>query len=91
MAKSIITKQKLELMGDFSNNLRITYKLLENNAKYKIEVVKQEVKKNLTLIEQFSTDDITSYNQALKIVDLLVKNKVTPISICDVLEDLELY
>ena len=90
MGKSIIAQQKLEIMGDVSNNLSITYKLFENNAKYKIEVVKHEFKKNLTIIEQFSTNDITSYNQALKIVDLLVKNKVTPVSICDILEDLEM-
>lgn len=90
MAKSIIAQQKLELMGEVSNSLSVTYKLFENNEKYKIEVVKHEVKKNRTIIEEFYTNDIKSYNQALKIVDLLVKNKVTPVSICDVLDDLEL-
>ena len=91
MSKNVIAKEKLELRGDFANNLSVTYKLFEDNSKYKIEVVKHEVKKNLTLIEQFSTDDITSYNQALMIVDLLIKNQVTPVSICDILEDLGIF
>ena len=44
MSEIIITQEKLDLIDDLSNNLRLTYKLFENRDKYKVEVSKKESK-----------------------------------------------
>jgi len=88
MAEIIITKEKLDLMDESSNNLNLTYKLFENREKYKVEVVKKESKQGIVIKEVCRTSDINSYNEAVTLINILIKNKVTPIAINDILEDL---
>ncbi|MBE5812521.1 MAG: hypothetical protein E7314_02560 [Clostridiales bacterium] len=87
MSEVIITQEKLSLMDDLSNNFKLTYKLFEEEDKYQIEVVKKEDRQGLTIKETCRTDNINSYNDAVTLINILIKNKVTPISIRDVLED----
>ena len=87
MAEIIITQEKLDLMDDFSNNLKLTYKLFENKDKYKVEVIKKENKHGVVIKEICRTNDIKSYNEAITLINILIKNKVTPVSINDILED----
>lgn len=87
MSEVIITQEKLNLMDDLSNNFKLTYKLFEEGNKYQIEVVKRETRQGLAIKETCRTDNINSYNEAMTLINILIKNKVTPISINDILED----
>lgn len=87
MSEIIITQERLNLTDDFSNNLKLTYKLLEEREKYKVEVVKRENKHGVIVRETCRTNKINSYNEAVTLINILVKNKVTPISINDILDD----
>ena len=87
MSEIIITQEKLDLIDDLSNNLRLTYKLFENRDKYKVEVSKKESKQGVVIKEICRTNDINSYNEAVTLINILIKNKVTPISINDILDD----
>ena len=87
MSEVIITQEKLDLIDDFSNSLNLTYKLFENRDKYKVEVSKKENKHGVIIKEICRTSDIDSYNEAITLINILVKNKVTPISIKDILDD----
>ena len=87
MSEIIITQEKLDLIDDLSNNLRLTYKLFENRDKYKVEVSKKESKQGVVIKEICRTNDINSYNEAVTLINILIKNKVTPISIHDILDD----
>ena len=87
MSEIIITQEKLNLIDDSSNNYKLIYKLFEENDKYQIEVVKKENKQGLMIKETCRTDNINSYNEAMTLINILIKNKVTPISINDILED----
>jgi len=87
MSEIIITQEKLDLVDDLSNNLRLTYKLFENRDKYKVEVSKKESKQGVVIKEICRTNDINSYNEAVTLINILIKNKVTPISIQDILDD----
>ena len=87
MSEIIITQEKLDLIDDLSNNLRLTYKLFENKDKYKVEVSKKESKQGVVIKEICRTNDINSYNEAVTLINILIKNKVTPISIHDILDD----
>lgn len=88
MAEIIITQEKLDLMDESANNLNLTYKLFENKEKYKVEVVKKENKQGIVIKEVCRTSDINSYNEAMTLINILIKNKVTPIAINDILDDL---
>lgn len=87
MSEIIITQEKLELIDELSNTLRLTYKLFENRDKYKVEVSKKESKQGILIKEICRTHDINSYNEAVTLINILIKNKVTPISINDILDD----
>jgi hypothetical protein len=87
MSEIIITQEKLNLMDELSNNFGLTYKLFEDEDKYQIEVVKREDRQGVTIKETCRTDNINSYNEAITLINIFVKNKVTPISIRDILED----
>lgn len=87
MSEIIITQEKLDLIDDFSNNLKLTYKLFGNDDKYKVEVVKKETKHGVVIKEICRTNDINSYSEAVTLINILIKNKVTPISINDIMED----
>jgi hypothetical protein len=87
MSEVIITQEKLNLMDDFSNNFKLTYKLFEEEDKYQIEVVKKEDREGLIIKETCRTDNINSYSDAVTLINIFVKNKVTPIAIRDILED----
>ena len=87
MSEVVITQERLNLMDDLSNNFKLTYKLFEDENKYQIEVVKREDRQGLSIKETCRTDSINSYNEAVTLINILVKNKVTPISINDILED----
>ena len=87
MSEIIITQEKLDLIDDLSNNFRLTYKLFENKDKYKVEVSKKENKQGIVIKEICRTNDINSYNEAITLINILIKNKVTPISINDILDD----
>lgn len=87
MSEVIITQEKLNLIDDFSNNYKLTYKLFEDEDKYQIEVVKKEDRQGLIIKETCRTDNINSYSDAVTLINILIKNKVTPIAIRDILED----
>lgn len=87
MSEIIITQEKLNLIDDLSNNLRLTYKLFENRDKYKVEVIKKENKHGVIIKEICRTNDINSYNEAVTLINILIKNKVTPVAINDIMED----
>lgn len=88
MAKIIIIQENLELVDDFSNNFKLTYRLIENKNKYNVEVIKRENKQGITIQEVFHSNNISSYNEASNIINTFIKNKVTPIAINDILDDL---
>jgi len=87
MSEIIITQERLNLIDDLANNLKLTYKLFENRDKYKVEVIKKENKHGVIIQETCRTNDINSYNEAVTLINILIKNKVTPVSINDIMED----
>lgn len=87
MPEIIITQEKINLTDDFSNNFNLTYKLVEEREKYKVEVIKRENKQGVMIKEVCRTNKINSYNEAITLINILIKNKVTPVSINDILDD----
>ena len=87
MSEIIITQEKLNLIDEVSNNLKLKYKLFENRNKYKVEVIKKENKHGVIIKEICRTNDINSYSEAVTLINILIKNKVTPISINDIMDD----
>jgi hypothetical protein len=87
MSEVIIAQEQLSLIDENSNDFKLTYKLFEDENKYQIEIVKNENKQGITVKEACRTDNINSYNEAITLIKTLIKNKVTPISINEILED----
>ena len=70
----------------------IEYYLLNKEKNYGLKVVKKERLKDgsIKYIESFFKDDISSEEKkANKLINLLARNRVTPISAGNVLEDME--
>lgn len=75
--------------------IKLEYYKIENKdknveAKYGIEIIKTEYREDTVKIESNKLENLTrNSNEADKILKLLKNNEVTPVSLNDVIEDLE--
>jgi len=89
--KTIINNSDSE---DLRENYQVEleyYKMEESSAQrpYGIKIVKRNIENNQMNIEEKTIDNICYREQETnKLLDLLINNKVTPISVDDVIHDL---
>lgn len=89
--KTVIDSFDSEELAD-GYKIQLEYYQLENNTSskpYGIEIVKRNVENNIMNIENKIIENICDREiDASRLLDILISNKVTPISADDVIQDL---
>ena len=82
--------ESIELLeNDIENNINIEYYKTKNSRNYGIEVVKKIQKENKIIVERESIKNIsTDETTTDRIINILMQNKVTPVTLKDVVTDL---
>ena len=74
------------------NEIELEYYQIKNKAKnkpYGVEIVKRNMKNDILSTEEKIVNNICNKeNENIRVLELLLNNKVTPISVDDILEDL---
>lgn len=89
--KTIIDNSDSEDLGENYKVELEYYQLEESSSKrpYGIKIVKRSIENNQLNIEEKTIDNICYIEQDTnKLLDILINNKVTPVSVDDVIHDL---